>query len=131
MRKHAFKYVRPEFADNVKVGDVIVGGKNFGCGSSREHAALVLKECGVHLVARSYGWIFRRNCVNLGVLPLETENKLAVGDGNEVEIDIDNLILRDITTKKSYRFKELPNFILGIYRAGGLIEYLNYSGFKV
>jgi len=125
LRKHAFKYVRPEFVDQVKVGDVLLGGKNFGCGSSREHAAIVLRECGVHLVANSYGWIFRRNCINLGILPLETEEKLEVRDGDEVELDLTCLSLRDITTQTSYRLKLVPQFILDIYRAGGLVEYLN------
>jgi len=105
LRRHVFRYVRPEFADNFRVGDVIVGGKNF-CGSSREQAALVLKECGDHLVAESYGWIFKRNCVNLGVLPLETKT-LTIKDGNNVEIDISNMTFLDIIAKRSYRFRDL------------------------
>jgi 3-isopropylmalate/(R)-2-methylmalate dehydratase small subunit len=125
LRKHLFKYARPEFVDQFKTGDVIISGKNFGCGSSREHAAIALKECNIPLIANSYGWIFRRNCVNLGVLPLETEEKLEINDGDEVELDLTNLKLIDVTTQKSYKLKPMPQFVLDIYRAGGLVEYLN------
>lgn len=125
LRKHAFKYTCPEFADQVKAGDVIIGGKNFGCGSSREHAPIVLRECGVFLVADSYGWIFRRSCVNLGVLPLETDERLGVRDRSEVALDLTKLTLRDLTTQINYRLRPFPAFILDIYKAGGLVEYLN------
>jgi len=128
LRKHPFKYTRPEFAEEVGVGDVVIGGKNFGCGSSREHAAIVLKACGVYLVAESYGWIFRRNCINTGVLPLETAEALEVADGDKVEVDLDKYLLKDITKGKTYRLKSLPSFILNIHKAGGLVEYLNIYG---
>lgn len=125
LRRHVFKYIRPEFAEEVKIGDVIVGGKNFGCGSSREHAAIVLRECGIYLVANSYGWIFKRNCVNVGVLPLEMYQQFGIRDGDEVEIDLTDMVLRDVTTQANYRLRPVPRFTLSIYRAGGLIEYLN------
>lgn len=125
LKRHVFKYIRPEFAEEVKIGDVIVGGKNFGCGSSREHAVIVLKEYGVYIVANSYGWIFKRNCVNLGVLPLEMDEPIGVRDGDEVEINLADMMLRDVTTQTNCRLKPIPRFILSIYRAGGLIEYLN------
>ena len=128
LRKHSFKYVRPEFAEKVKTGDIVIGGKNFGCGSSREHAAIVMKACGVYLVAESYGWIFRRNCINTGVLPLESAEDLGVADGDEVNVDLKNHLLKDITKKKTYRVKPLPSFVLSISNAGGLIEYLNAHG---
>lgn len=125
LRRHVFKYIRPEFAEEVKIGDVIVGGKNFGCGSSREHASIVLRECGIYLVANSYGWIFKRNCVNVGVLPLEMYQQFGIRDCDEVEIDLTDMILRDVTTQTNYQLKPIPRFTLSIYRAGGLIEYLN------
>lgn len=128
LRKHPFKYARPEFAEKVNVGDVIVAGKNFGCGSSREHAAIVLKACGVYLVAQSYGWIFKRNCINTGVLPLEAAKELDVIDGDLVEVDLDKYLLKNISRQKSYNLKSLPNFILNIHKAGGLVEYLNLYG---
>jgi 3-isopropylmalate/(R)-2-methylmalate dehydratase small subunit len=128
LRKHVFKYVRPEFAEQVKVGDIVIGGRNFGCGSSREHAAIVFKECGVYLVAYSYGWIFRRNCINLGVLPLEAEERPDVKDGDEVELDLNSLILKDLTKQTIYKLKPIPLFVFDIYKAGGLVEYLNKTG---
>jgi 3-isopropylmalate/(R)-2-methylmalate dehydratase small subunit len=124
LRKHVFKYIRPEFAEKVKVGDVLIGAKNFGCGSSREHAAIVIREAGVYLVAQSYGWIFRRNCVNLGVLPLQSEEPVKIQDGNEVEIDLANSLLKD-STGKTFKLMPTPKIVLDIHRAGGLVEYLN------
>ncbi|MEM2093764.1 MAG: 3-isopropylmalate dehydratase [Candidatus Bathyarchaeia archaeon] len=125
LRKYVFKYARPEFAEQVRPGDVVIGGKNFGCGSSREHAAIALRECGVKLVANSYGWIFRRNCVNLGVLPLEIPEKAIVNDGDFVEVDLVDLVLRDITLGRGQKLNPIPKFILDICSSGGLVEYLN------
>jgi len=125
LRKYAFNYARPEFVEQVKQGDVVIGGKNFGCGSSREHAAIVLRECGVYLVANSYGWIFRRNCINLGVLPLEMAEKSQIRDGDLVELDLTKLLLKDVITDSIQRLNPVPQFVLDIYRSGGLVEYLN------
>jgi 3-isopropylmalate/(R)-2-methylmalate dehydratase small subunit len=125
LRKHIFKYARPEFIEQVKPGDIVIGGKNFGCGSSREHAAIVLQECGIHLVAYSYGWIFKRNCINLGMLPFETEQILPIKDGDNMELKLDNLTIRKITTGVTYKLKTVPTFVLNIYKSGGLVEYLN------
>ncbi len=124
LRKHIFKYIRPEFAEEVKVNDVVIGAKNFGCGSSREHAAIVMREAGVFLVAQSYGWIFRRNCVNLGVLPLQSKENVKVRDGEEVEVDLTNNLIKDCRGK-AYQLKPIPKIVLDIYMAGGLIMYLN------
>ena len=132
LRKHVFKYVRPEFAEEVKVGDVVIGGKNFGCGSSREHAAIVIRESGVYLVAQSYGWIFRRNCVNLGVLPLQSMEPVKVRDGGEVELDLANHLLKDPESGKTFQLMPIPNIVLNIHRAGGLVEYLNsHKGYSI
>jgi len=125
LRKHIFKYVRPEFAEEVKVGDVVVGGNNFGCGSSREHAAIVIRECGVYLVAQSYGWIFRRNCVNLGVLPLQSTEPAKVRDGDEVELELTDSLLKDLETGEAFQLKPVPKVVLEICKTGGLVEYLN------
>jgi 3-isopropylmalate/(R)-2-methylmalate dehydratase small subunit len=125
LRKHIFKYAKPEFAESVKPGDVVIGGKSFGCGSSREHAAIVFKACNVYLVADSYGWIFKRNCINTGVLPLEKAEAIDITDGDSVEVDLEKYVLSDITKKKNYKLKALPKFVLSISKAGGLIEYLN------
>jgi len=125
LRKHVFKYVRPEFAEKAKVGDIVIGGKNFGCGSSREHAAIVIRESGVYLVAQSYGWIFKRNCVNLGVLPLQSVGPVNIRDGSDVDLDLANRQLKDLTTGRSFQLMPIPKIVLGIHGAGGLVEYLN------
>jgi 3-isopropylmalate/(R)-2-methylmalate dehydratase small subunit len=132
LRKHVFKYVRPEFAEEVKIGDVVIGGRNFGCGSSREHAAIVVRESGVYLVAQSYGWIFRRNCVNLGVLPLQSVEPVKVRDGTEVELDLANHLLKDSETGKAFKLMPTPKIVLDIHRAGGLVDYLNsHKGYSL
>ena len=125
LRRHVFKYTRPEFAEEVSIGDVVVGGRNFGCGSSREHAAIALKTCGVHLIAESYGWIFKRNCINVGILPLEAAEYIDIRDGDSVEVDLKNYLLKDLTNGKSFLLKKPPGFVLEVYEAGGLIEYFN------
>jgi 3-isopropylmalate/(R)-2-methylmalate dehydratase small subunit len=125
---HVFQYFRPEFATEVTEGDIIIGGSNFGCGSSREHAAIVLKACGITLIAESYGWIFKRNCINTGLLPIESANKLVINDGNQVEIDMAKAVINDITEHKTYKLSLPPHFIFEIYREGGLINYLNTNG---
>ena len=124
LRKHIFKYIRPEFAEQVKVGDIIIGANNFGCGSSREHAAIVMREAGVYLIAKSYGWIFRRNCVNLGVLPLQSRDVIDITDGEDVKIDLDKSLLSD-SKGMLYQLMPTPKLILDIHRAGGLVNYLN------
>ncbi len=125
LRRHAFKYVRPEFAGTVAVNDVVIGGRNFGCGSSREHAAIVLKACGVWVVAESFGWIFKRNCINTGVLPLEAVDGLNVEDGSSVTLDLTQYLLTDVSGGQTYRLKPPSRFVQEVYAAGGLISYLN------
>jgi 3-isopropylmalate/(R)-2-methylmalate dehydratase small subunit len=125
LRKHTFKYIRPEFADQVEIGDVVIGGRNFGCGSSREHAAIVLKACGVHLVAESYGWIFKRNCINTGILPLTASGNLDVKDGDYVVLDFNTHTLKNLSIDKVYNLMKPPKLVLEVYKAGGLIKYLN------
>ena len=132
LRKHVFKYVRPEFAGTVKAGDVVVGGNNFGCGSSREHAAIVVRESGVHLIAPSYGWIFRRNCINLGVLPLPSDGPVRVRDGAEVALDLDKGLLRDLETGGTFQLRPISKVVLDIHGAGGLVGYLNkYNAYRL
>jgi 3-isopropylmalate/(R)-2-methylmalate dehydratase small subunit len=124
LRKHIFKYLRPEFAEQVKAGDIVIGANNFGCGSSREHAAIVMREAGVYLVAKSYGWIFRRNCVNLGVLPLQSREVIKIKDGEDVNVDLGKNLLVD-SRGMTYELMPTPKLILDIHRAGGLVNYLN------
>ena len=115
-----------EFVKNVKQGDLMVAGWNFGCGSSREHAPLVIKTCGVGcVIAKSFARIFYRNAINIGLPILECEaaaEEIAAND--EVEVDFDTGIITDITTGKSYRAQPFPSFIQNIIKSGGLLKSL-------
>jgi 3-isopropylmalate/(R)-2-methylmalate dehydratase small subunit len=128
LRPHVFQYFRPEFSHEVTKGDIIIGGTNFGCGSSREHAAIVLKACGINLIADSYGWIFKRNCINTGLLPIETHDKLRIQDGHEVSLDVTTASIHDISEDITYKLNRPAPFILRIFQEDGLINYLNKKG---
>jgi 3-isopropylmalate/(R)-2-methylmalate dehydratase small subunit len=123
MAKHALENLDPEFARNVKPGDVIVAGKNFGCGSSREQAAACLKYSGVEaVVAKSFARIYYRNAINLGLPVLQSEEAVDnIAAGEEVEIDFAGGKI--ITAKGIFRFPAFPQEVIGILEAGGLIEY--------
>jgi 3-isopropylmalate/(R)-2-methylmalate dehydratase small subunit len=119
---HAFEKVRTEFAKDVRDGDVIVASDNFGCGSSREHAPRALIGCGIKcVIARSFARIFFRNSINIG-LPL-VECDVKAKDGDIVEVDYKAGKVRNITSGKEYSFKALPDFLLNLMAAGGLVEY--------
>ena len=122
---HCMEGLDPDFDKKCKKGDFIVGGKNFGCGSSREHAPIALKGLGVSaVIAESFARIFYRNATNVGIPLLEAPgiSKL-VEDGEEIEVDMKNAT---ITSKngESITFRKLPPFMLEILEQGGLIEYL-------
>lgn len=123
---HCMEDIDTEFVKNVKQGDVMVAGWNFGCGSSREHAPLVIKTCGVGcVIAKSFARIFYRNAINIGLPILECEaaaEEIAAND--EVEVDFDTGIITDITTGKSYRAQPFPSFIQNIIKSGGLLKSL-------
>jgi 3-isopropylmalate/(R)-2-methylmalate dehydratase small subunit len=128
LKPHVFQYFRPEFFHEVMEGDIIIGGSNFGYGSSREHAAIVLKACGINLIAESYGWIFKRNCINTGLLPIETHDQLRIKDGHEVVLDLTNAQIHDISEDITYKLYKPAPFILEIFQEDGLINYLNKKG---
>lgn len=123
MAKIALEDLDPEFADNVQKGDIIIGGKNFGCGSSREQAASCLVYAGVGaVIAKSFARIFFRNCINFGLPALTSAEAVdAIQNGEIIEIDTDE---GKITSKAvSFDFPPLPEEIVGIFKAGGLIPY--------
>jgi len=124
MAKHALEDLDPEFAENVRPGDVVVAGKNFGCGSSREQAAACLKYAGVQaVVARSFARIYYRNAINLGLPVLQSaEAADALKAGDEVEIDFAAGKIR-ASDGREFGFPPFPDSVLGIIEAGGLIEY--------
>ena len=114
-----------DFVKNVKEGDIIVAGSNFGCGSSREHAPIAIKASGITLViADSFARIFYRNAINVGLPIMECpEAASAINQGDEVEADFDTGVITDLTTGESFKAKPFPEFIKRIIDAGGLISY--------
>lgn len=123
---HCMEDIDTSFVKNVAPGDIIVAGANFGCGSSREHAPLVIKTCGTGcVIAKSFARIFYRNAINIG-LPIlecpEAAGEIAAGD--RVSVDFDTGVITDETTKKTYKAHPFPPFIQSIIRAGGLLASL-------
>ena len=116
----------PEFSKKVNKGDIIVAGKNFGCGSSREHAPIAIKGAGISaVVAESFARIFYRNSINIGLPLIEVkEVSKHISQGDIVDINIDEGILKDLNTNEEFEIKPLPDFMLGIMEEGGLINYL-------
>ena len=126
MKQYGFSPLRPELAGQIKPGDIIVAGKNFGCGSSREHAPLVIKTCGTGcVIAKSFARIFYRNAINIGLPILECEEAAdEINANDEVSVDFDTGIITDITTGKTYKAQPFPPFIQNIIKAGGLLKSL-------
>ena len=122
---HCMEDIDPSFVDEVTEGDIMVGGKNFGCGSSREHAPIAIKASGISLViADSFARIFYRNAINVGLPIMESpEAASTIGKGDEVEADFDTGMIRDLTTGQTFTAKPFPAFIKKIIDAGGLVEY--------
>ncbi|MCW3135424.1 MAG: 3-isopropylmalate dehydratase small subunit [Canidatus Methanoxibalbensis ujae] len=125
LAKHAFAKVRPEFPSAVRRGDVIVAGRNFGCGSSREHAPRALKGAGIScVIASSFARIFFRNAINTGLRLIEADISDKVSDGDEIEIDYRRGIIKNITKKEEYVFRPLPEFMENLIEMGGLVPYV-------
>lgn len=126
LAKHVFCEIRPEFAENVRPGDIIVGGLNFGCGSSREHAPIAIKGAGVKCVAAiSFGRIFFRNAINIGLPILEVpEITTQIHQGDEVDVDLHKGLIFNLTTGETLIARPLPKFVLQIAESGGIINFL-------
>ena len=126
MKYHAMEPVLPGFADAVRNGNIIVAGRNFGCGSSREQAVAVLKELGIAaIVAISFARIFFRNAINLGVPVIECELVYeSVSEGDRIEVDPGDGGIRTLVDGRSFQGSKLPDFLLEIVRDGGLIPHL-------
>ncbi len=123
LARHAFSKVRPEFAENVRRGDIIVAGLNFGSGSSREHAPRALLGAGIScVIAESFSRIFFRNAINIG-LPL-VECRISAKEGDILEVDLEKGLIRNVTGGESFSFKPLPGFLREMLDAGGLIGWL-------
>ena len=124
LAKHCMEDIDTEYVSKVQPGDVMVAGWNFGCGSSREHAPLVIKTCGTGVViAKSFARIFYRNAINIGLAILECPEAVdAISEGDTVEADLDAGIIYNRTTGQSFETKPFPPFIQKIITAGGLVE---------
>lgn len=125
MNAAAMRGVDPDFTKKVKPGDIIVAGKNFGCGSSRETAPIVIKENGVSaVIADFFARIFYRNCINIGLTVLTTDQTHRISDGDELEVDTRLGIIYNITTGEQYTCTRLPENVQELVDDGGLIEHL-------
>ena len=123
---HCMEDIDTEFVKNVNKGDIMVAGWNFGCGSSREHAPLVIKTCGTGcVIAKSFARIFYRNAINIGLPILECpEAAEEINAGDEVEVNFDTGVITDKTTGMTYKAQPFPEFIQNIIAKGGLLASL-------
>jgi 3-isopropylmalate/(R)-2-methylmalate dehydratase small subunit len=126
LAKHCMEDIDQDFAAKAKAGDIIVAGKNFGCGSSREHAPIAIKGAGVAcVIAPTFARIFYRNAFNTGLPILESEEAAEKIDaGDEVEIDFATGLIRNITKGETYHAEPFPPFISTLIESGGLVEYV-------
>ncbi len=131
LAEHCLCEVRPDFPTGVRPGDVIVGGRNFGCGSSREHAPLAIQACGVAaIVAPSFARIFYRNAVNVGLVVLTCPDAGRISEGDELEVDPQAGTIVNRTNGETYRTNPLPPFVAQIAEAGGILEYVRRYGWE-
>jgi 3-isopropylmalate/(R)-2-methylmalate dehydratase small subunit len=126
LAKNVFCEIKPEYARTVKAGDVIVGGQNFGCGSSREHAPIAVKGSGAAcVIASSYARIFFRNAINIGLPILECPEAVAdITEGDEIEVELSTGEILNCTNGHQYQARPLPEFVLKIANAGGIVSFL-------
>lgn len=126
LSKNCFVDERPEFHKKVRPGDILVGGRNFGCGSSREHAPLAIKESGIRVIlAKSVARIFYRNSFNIGLPVLESEEGVDfIEDGDEISVDLNTGEIVNGSNEKQFVAKPIPDFMGKIIQAGGLVEYI-------
>lgn len=132
LASHCMEDLDTTFTSRVKDGDIMVAGENFGCGSSREHAPIAIKESGIALViAKSFARIFYRNSINIGLAIVECpEAAEAIEEGHVVEADLDNGILKDKTTGSEFKTAPFPEFIQNIIANGGLISSIQNGSVK-
>ena len=127
LAQHCMEDIDKEFIHKVQKGDIIVADKNFGCGSSREHAPIAIKAAGVScVIAETFARIFYRNAINIGLPIIEcAEASKAIQAGDEVEIDFDSGMIHNITKNETYKGQAFPPFMQKIISAGGLVNYIN------
>ena len=132
LAKHCMEDIDKDFVNNVKPGDIIVADKNFGCGSSREHAPIAIKASGIScVIASTFARIFYRNSINIGLPIIECEEAVkGISAGDVVSVDFDTGIITNETTGKSFKGEPYPEFMQNIIQAGGLIPYINAKNAK-
>jgi len=126
LAKHCMETADPDFASKAKPGDILVAGKNFGCGSSREHAPISIKglEIGV-VIAESFARIFFRNSINIGLTIMECPQAAQeIKAGDQLEVDLDKGLVKNLTQNKTYTAAPFPEFMQNIINAGGLMNYV-------
>lgn len=125
MAAHCMEDIDSAFAANVKKGDVIAAGGNFGCGSSREHAPLAIKSAGIScVIAPSFARIFYRNAINIGLPILECADAVKITSGDEIEIDLTNGKIVNVTKGETYTAQSFPEFLTKLIGFGGLVPYV-------
>ena len=126
LASHCMEDIDKDFVKKVKKGDIIVADKNFGCGSSREHAPLAIKTSGIGcVIARSFARIFYRNSINIGLAILECEEACDnIEAGDEVEVDFDSGVIKNLTKNEEYQAEPFPPFMQSLISAGGLAPYM-------
>ena len=131
LASHCMEDIDKDFHKKIKAGDIMVAGLNFGCGSSREHAPIAIKESGISLViAKSFARIFYRNAINIGLAILECpEAAEAIENGHEVEADLDNGVITDLTTGEKFTTEPFPAFIQKMITNGGLVASIRKGDF--
>jgi 3-isopropylmalate/(R)-2-methylmalate dehydratase small subunit len=122
---HVMEGIDSNFSKKIKKGDIIVAGKNFGCGSSREHAPIAIKASGIQtVIAKSFARIFYRNAFNIGLPIFESsEASEKIKENDEIEIDADKGIIKNLTRKEVYKANPIPKFMQELIEAGGLVEW--------
>ena len=121
---HIMEDADRDFSSKIARGDIIVAGKNFGCGSSREHAPMALKAAGIScVIAKNFARIFYRNSFNTGFLILECDETDKIAQGDELSIDLKGGVIKNLTDGKEYKFHPIPPFMQELLKTGGLIEY--------
>lgn len=124
LAKHIMEDADKDFTNRISKGDIIVAGENFGCGSSREHAPIALKAAGIScVIAKSFARIFYRNSFNMGLLILECKECDEIKQNDELNINLDDGIIKNLTQNCEYKFEPIPPFMQELIKSGGLIKY--------
>lgn len=127
LAQHCMEDIDKDFVNKVQPGDIMIGGKNFGCGSSREHAPISIKASGIAcVIAETFARIFYRNSINIGLPIMECpEAARSINEGDEVEVDFDSGIITNVTTGETFKGQAFPEFMQKIIDSEGLINYIN------